>query len=90
MTAPAHDIVAVTVPRHGVLDLRFADGLEGRVDVLRHMWGPVFAKARTPEGFAMAYVDEETRTVTWPGEADLAPDSLYLRVSTGSWPPEAD
>lgn len=88
MTGPAYDIVAVSVPRHGVLDLRFADGLEGRVDVLHHMWGSVFAEARTREGFAKAYVDDETGTVTWPGEADLAPDTLYARVSTGAWPPE--
>jgi hypothetical protein len=88
MTLSTYDIVAVSVPRHGVLDLRFADGLEGQVDVLPHLWGPVFAEARTPEGFFKVYLDDETGTVTWPGEADLAPDTLYLRVSTGSWPPE--
>jgi hypothetical protein len=83
------DIVAVSIPRHGVLDLRFADGLEGRVEVLDHLWGPVFADARTPEGFTKAYVDAETRTVAWPGGADLAPDTLYVRVSTGAWPSDS-
>jgi hypothetical protein len=81
------DIVSVRVPRHGVLDIRFADGREGEVDVLEHLWGPVFTEARTPEGFAKVYVDTETRTVTWPpGHADLAPDTLYVRVTTGVWP----
>jgi Protein of unknown function (DUF2442) len=46
----------------------------------------VFEEARTPEGFAKVAVDEETGTVVWPGEADLAPDTLYERVRTGSWP----
>jgi len=27
-----------------------------------------------------------TRTVAWPGGADLAPDTLYVRVQTGAWP----
>jgi len=80
------DITEATVVRHGVLRLRFADGLTGEVDVLDRMQGPVFTDARTPEGFAKVTVDEETGTVTWPGGADLAPDTLYERVRTGTWP----
>ena len=86
MTSPPPDIIAVSVVRHGVLHLTFADGLTGEVDVLARMWGPVFEHARTPEGFAKVAVDEETGTIAWPGEADLAPDTLYERVRTGMWP----
>jgi hypothetical protein len=50
------------------------------------MWGPVFEEARTVEGFASVWVDPESGTVTWPGGADLAPDTLYLRVKSGVWP----
>lgn len=80
------DITGVTVVRHGVLKLTFADGLSGEVDVLERMHGPVFADARTREGFAKVAVDPETGTVVWPGGADLAPDTLYERVRTGAWP----
>ena len=31
-------------------------------------------------------VDDETGTVTWPGGADLAPDTLYSRIKSGVWP----
>lgn len=82
------DITAVAVVRHGVLQLAFADGLTGEVDVLDRMRGPVFDEARTPEGFAKVLVDRETGTVVWPGGADLAPDTLYERVRTGVWPEE--
>ena len=71
---------------HGVLHLTFSDGLTGEVDVLPRMWGPVFEQARTPEGFAKVAVDAETGTIAWPGDADLAPDTLYERVRTGMWP----
>ncbi len=81
------DITAVSVPRHGVLDLTFADGLTGEVEVIQRMCGPVFTEARTPEGFAAVEVDPEIGTVVWPGGADLAPDTLYERVRTGAWPP---
>jgi hypothetical protein len=80
------DIVEATVVRHGVLRLTFADGLSGEVELLAHMWGPVFERARTEQGFAEAYVDAEAGTVAWPGGADLAPDTLYERVRTGFWP----
>jgi hypothetical protein len=82
------DITEAVVVRHGVLDLRFADGLRGEVAVLERMRGPVFEQARTPEGFSEVTVDAETGTVVWPGGADLAPDTLYERVRTGAWPDE--
>ena len=86
MTGLTPDITDVAVVRHGVVALTFADGLRGELDVLDRMRGPVFAHARTPEGFARATVDSETGTIVWPGGADLAPDTLYERVRTGSWP----
>lgn len=79
------DITEATVVRHGVLRLTFADGLTGEVDVLDRMRGPVFEEARTREGFAKAAVDGETGTVIWPGGVELAPDTLYERIRTGTW-----
>ncbi len=86
MTELTPDIAAVAVVRHGVLALAFADGSRGDVDVLERMRGPVFRHARTTEGFAEVTVDAESGTIVWPSGADLAPDTLYLRVTTGTWP----
>jgi hypothetical protein len=86
MTGLTPDITAVSVVRHGVLRLTFADELSGEVDVLSRMHGPVFADALTLTGFTAVRVDDETGTIVWPGGADLAPDTLYERVSTGLWP----
>jgi hypothetical protein len=83
------DITHATVLRHGALRLTFADGATGEVYVLDRMRGPVFERARTPEGFTEVSVDPETGTVCWPGGADLAPDTLYERVRTGVWPGES-
>lgn len=80
------DITHAHAVSHGVLAITFADGLQGEVEVLERMRGPVFETARTSEGFARVEVDTETGTVTWPGGADLAPDTLYERVRTGGWP----
>jgi hypothetical protein len=83
------DITNVAVPRHGRLRLTFADGVTGELDVLDRMHGPVFERARTPEGFAEIRVDSEIGTVCWPNGADLAPDTLYERVRTGLWPEQS-
>ena len=80
------DVTSVAVVDHGVLRLTFADGLSAQFDVLDRMRGPVFAEARTFSGFAQVAVDPETGTVLWPGGADLAPDTLYVRARTGAWP----
>lgn len=80
------DITVASVVRHGVLRPTFADGPVGEVDVLDRLRGPVFEQARTPAGFAAVSVDPDTGTVVSPGGADLAPDTLYERVSTGIWP----
>jgi hypothetical protein len=86
MTGLTPDITEAAVVRHGTLRLTFADGTTGEVEVLDRMSGPVFEEARTPAGFARVSVDPETGTVVWPGGADLAPDTLYERVRTGTWP----
>jgi hypothetical protein len=82
-------ITNASVVRHGVLELTFADGLNGVVEILPRMHGPVFKRARTEKGFAEVYVDTEAGTVAWPGDVDLAPDTLYERVRTGDWPEPA-
>jgi hypothetical protein len=83
------DIAAVVVVAHGVLRLTFADGVTGEVAVLERMRGPVFDDARTPAGFPKATIDAETGTVVWPGGSDLAPDTLYEWIRTGTWPDQS-
>jgi hypothetical protein len=86
MSGLTPDVTAVRVVEHGTLELTFADGMTGEVEVLDRMRGPVFEHARIPGGFDAVAVDPESGTVVWPGGADLAPDTLYERVRTGAWP----
>jgi hypothetical protein len=81
------DIVEVEVVRHGVLRLAFEDGLSGEVEFHDRLSGPVFERVRTVEGFAEVFVDPESGTIAWPGDVDVAPDTLYECVRTGEWPP---
>jgi hypothetical protein len=88
-TLAPYMITDASVVRYGVVKLRFADGLSGEVEIIQRMWGPAFERARTEEGFVQMYLDVESGTIAWPGDVDLAPDTLYERVRTGSWPEPA-
>ena len=67
--------------------LRYDDGVQGTVD-LSHLAGRgVFAAWNDPAVFGKARITE-AGAVEWPGEIDLCPDSLYLKV-TGKTPKEA-
>jgi Protein of unknown function (DUF2442) len=64
------------------LYLRFADGVEGEVDLDEIVrWEGVFAPLRDPSRFAQVRVDTELGTVVWPNGADLDPDVLYAAVT---------
>ena len=60
--------------------LSFSDGTEGRVDLSGDLDGPVFKPLKDAGFFAQLRLDPETRTITWPNGADLAPEFLYDRV----------
>jgi len=59
------------------LDLTFDNGVYKRVNLRQELYGPIFEPLRDPSYFAKAYVDTDSRTVSWPNGADFAPDFLY-------------
>jgi hypothetical protein len=68
------------------LELAFEDGVRGIVD-LSHLAGRgVFQAWNTPTVFDSVRITE-FGAVEWPGEIDLCPDSLYLKL-TGKLPAE--
>ena len=66
------------------LFLRFDDGVEGIVDLSDLAGQGVFEAWKRDASFEKARVTE-FGAVEWPGELDLCPDSLYLRL-TGKKP----
>ena len=72
-----YEIVAAKARSNYRLWVRFADGKEGEVDLSSLVGKGVFARWEDPSEFEKVYIDEESRTVAWPGDIDLAPDGLY-------------
>jgi hypothetical protein len=70
-------VIAVRAVRPYLLDVSFTDGTCRRVDVQALLWGEMFEPLRDPETFMQARFDPEVGTVTWPNEADIAPEYLH-------------
>ncbi|MBI2994135.1 MAG: DUF2442 domain-containing protein [Gammaproteobacteria bacterium] len=60
--------------------LVFNDGVEGTIDFLDWLSGPVFEPLKDPEYFFHFFV--EGGTVTWPNGTDIAPETLHERTKT--------
>ena len=60
--------------------LKFADGIEGEVDLEKELWGEVFQPLRDKARFAELSVNEDIDTLVWPNGADFAPEFLYQQL----------
>jgi hypothetical protein len=80
-------VVQVTALPNFRLHVCFVDGLEGTVNMasrVRAKNAGVFAVLSDPAHFEQVYV--EAGAVTWPGEIDLAPDSMHAVIKQrGEW-----
>ncbi len=63
--------------------LRFADGVEGVVDLENELWGEMFQPLRDMKLFAELEMDDELGTIVWPNGADFSPEYLYQQLRPG-------
>ena len=79
-TSPLPRPVAVE-PRDGFrIWLKYDDGEEGEVD-LSHIPIIGFFKAWNDRDFFESVYIPDFRAVAWPGDMDLCPDSMYMRLT---------
>jgi len=75
-----HRVVRVEVLKHLQLSLTFEDGVTGSVDLSDLEGKGVFCCWNDPKAFQQVAIGD-TGELMWPGQVDLCPDSLYLRVA---------
>ncbi|WP_232834482.1 DUF2442 domain-containing protein [Rhodoferax ferrireducens] len=71
-------VVEVQVAAELILQVRFADGVQGTVKFEPTYLTGAFAVLKDPAFFNQARL--EISVVTWPGELDLAPDAMYDEI----------
>ena len=78
------DIVRVRPLEGHRLEVEFEDGLAGVVDLAEHVeFTGVFAPLAHRDEFVHVTVNPELGTICWPCGADLDPDVLYARITSG-------
>jgi Protein of unknown function (DUF2442) len=64
-----------------VVHVEFEDGTIADVDLSYLLaYGGVFAPLRDRSYFAQLRPDAEAGTIVWPGDADIAPETLYAHA----------
>jgi hypothetical protein len=69
------DVTAVEARPDFLLDLEFENGERRRFDMSPYLHYPIFRRLENPGFFSLARV--EYGTVVWPGNIDIAPETLY-------------
>lgn len=57
-----------------LIQVRFADGVQGEVDLAQELDGEMFEPLRDVQLFRQLKLDADTHTIVWPNGADLAPE----------------
>jgi hypothetical protein len=81
--AIAPEMVAVIPRPEHTVRIVFADGEVRDVDITPLLDTPAFSPLRDPAVFEQVTVDEQTGTITWPGDVDLDPDVIYAALDLG-------
>jgi hypothetical protein len=61
--------------------LRFADGLEGDIDLSQELHGEIFRPLRDLTYFRRFQLHPELHTLVWPNGADFAPEFLRKKLT---------
>lgn len=60
--------------------LKFADGVEGEIDLESELWGEMFEPLKDKARFSEFVLNRELQTIVWPNGADFAPEFLYQKL----------
>ena len=75
-----NDVIKIEYKKGFVYHIVFDDGTSGDMDFSEYIGrGPVFEPLREPAFFKRATV--EGGTISWPNGADIAPETLYEKIS---------
>jgi hypothetical protein len=82
-----HDVVSAEYKGGYRVEVAFDDGRRGVVDFSRYAARDgVFSRFRDMEFFRDFRVDEELGVLTWGGEVDVAPETLYAEATGAPLP----
>jgi len=61
--------------------IQFENKLSREVDFKPFLWGKAFEELKEQSYFKKATIDDITGTISWPNGVDIAPETLYEKIS---------
>jgi hypothetical protein len=86
MSHAGHAVLSVFPLRNFHLLLEFENGDYRVIDMRPMLWGEVFEPLKDQDFFKKVKVDPEIKTVVWPNDVDLCPDTLYSESKPVEFP----
>ena len=81
------DVVSAIYKGEYKIEVTFEDGVTGIVDFSKFLSnGGVFEKFRNIEFFKNFRINRELGVLTWGGEVDIAPETLYAEATSSLLP----
>ena len=78
------DVISATYMEGYKIEVIFEDGAKGIVDFSKYLSkGGVFERFKDKDFFKNFKINEELGVLTWAGEIDIAPETIYAEA-TGS------
>lgn len=77
MEHPIYRVTAFEIVGPFLLDIRFDDGTERRIDFRPVLYGELYAPLRDATVFNQVAIDPEVHTLVWPNGADFDPATLH-------------
>ena len=77
-----YEAKSVKYIRDYLLEVVFVDGTKGVADLSEYSKrGGVFSRFADMEFFKKVFVTPDFGVLTWPGEVDIAPETIYEKVT---------
>jgi len=81
------DVISATYKGGYNIEVTFEDGARGIVDFSKYLSkGGVFEKFKDIEFFKNFKINDELGVLTWRGEVDIAPETLYAEATSSPLP----
>lgn len=81
------DVISASYRDGYKIEIIFEDGAKGIVDFSKYLSkGGVFDKFKDMEFFKNFIINEELGVLTWAGEIDIAPETLYTEATGAQLP----